>query len=255
MLSEQQSNDEPAAARPTVGAVGPARALRRLRAQVRKGMLRFRLGAKWERTADGFSRRVYPDYGVYLEHQRTKFDAARASFVRGHDVRFHAALSERLAQLPLDLHGRSVLCIAARQGTEVRAFIDAGAFAVGIDLNPGRENRYVVVGDFHALQYATGTVDIVYTNSLDHAFDLDRVLAEIHRVLTADGALVAELNGGDEGASDAGFYESTGWPSVDRVIARIEATGFVVRQRTAFDVPWPGEQVVLSKSPAPAQVS
>ena len=56
-------------------------------------------------------------------------------------------------------------------------FIDHGAFAVGIDLNPGRDNRWVVIGDFHALQYADASVDVVYTNSFDHVFELERVLA------------------------------------------------------------------------------
>lgn len=235
-------------ATPKVPDVGVGRAFRRLGAQVRKAMLRLRLGQEWERGPDGVSRRVYPDYDTYLAHQKTKFDAARGKFVRRHDERFYDALTARLAMLPLELTGRSVLCIAARQGTEVRAFIDRGAFAVGIDLNPGRENRYVMVGDFHALQFADGTVQIVYTNSLDHAFDLDRVIAEIHRVLAPDGLLIAELNGGDDQASDAGFYESSSWSSVEEVRRRIEKHGFTLEQRSGFDVPWPGEQLLLRRS-------
>ena len=49
---------------------------------------------------------------------------------------------------------RTVLCLAARIGTEVKAFLDLGCFAIGIDLNPGTDNRYVVHGDFHDLQFA-----------------------------------------------------------------------------------------------------
>lgn len=165
--------------RPKVADVGVGRAVRRIGAQVRKALLRFRLGHKWEMTESGFARRVYPDYRTYIVHQRTKFDAARSDFVRRHDERFYTALSERLSGLPYALAGRSVLCIAARQGTEVRAFIDRGAFGIGIDLNPGRDNPYVVAGDFHALQYADGSVQVVYTNSLDHAYELDRVISEI----------------------------------------------------------------------------
>lgn len=244
------SEPEGQAPRVPVADVGAGRAFRRIGAQLRKAVLRFRLGRHWEQTGDGFSRRVYPDYDTYLAHQKTKFDAARGKFVRRHDERFYHALSSRLADLPLDLQGRSVLCIAARQGTEVRAFIDRGAFAIGIDLNPGRENHYVVVGDFHALQFAHGSVQIVYTNSLDHAFDIDRVLAEIHRVLTAEGVLIAELNGGADQASDAGFYESSSWSSVDEMRHRIEEHGFVLVHRGGFDVPWKGEQLVLRRSTA-----
>lgn len=230
--------------------VGAGRALRRIGAQLRKAILRVRLGRQWETGTDGFARRVYPDYETYLLHQKTKFDAASGDFVRRHDARFYTALSDRLATLPIDFTGRSVLCIAARQGTEVRAFIDRGAFAVGIDLNPGRDNRYVMVGDFHALQYADGVVDFVYTNSLDHAFDLDRVLGEIYRVLAADGVLIAELNGGESKPSAAGFYESAAWSGVEDMLQRIERRGFTLERRSAFSVPWSGELLFLRKRPA-----
>lgn len=224
---------------------GTGRAIRRIGAQIRKALLKLRIGQQWERTEDGFSRRVYPDYETYLAHQRTKFDAARGRFLRRHDERFHHALCERLATIPLDFAGASVLCIAARQGTEVRAFIDRGAFAVGIDLNPGRENRYVVVGDFHGLQYADRSVRVVYTNSLDHAYEIDRVLDEIHRVLTADGVLIAELSAAEDGAGDAGFYESSAWSSIEDMRQRIEQRGFALEHRLPFEVPWPGEQLVM----------
>lgn len=227
--------------------VGAGRALRRIGAQLRKAVLMLRIGRRWETSEDGFSRRVYPDYETYLRHQRTKFDAARGKFVRRHDERFYTALCDRLAALPFDFRGASVLCIAARQGTEVRSFIDRGAFAVGIDLNPGRENRYVMVGDFHDLQWGDGVVQYAYTNSLDHAFDLDRVLAEIRRVLRPDGVLIAELNGGAGQGSDAGFYESSSWSSIEEMRQRIEDRGFTLQARAPFSVPWPGEQFVLRR--------
>ena len=142
---------------PRVGDIGPGRALRRIGAQLRQTLLRLRIGERWEKSEDGFVRRVYPDYETYVRHQKTKLDAARSKFVLKHDARFYTALSDRLTALPFDFSGATVLCIAARQGTEVRAFIDRGAFAVGIDLNPGRENRYVVVGDFHGFPGGEGS--------------------------------------------------------------------------------------------------
>ena len=96
--------------------------------------------------------RVNPDVAagshphISTGHQATKFGGLRWKTVEKHDRRFYDELSARLKALPLDFRGRSVLCLAARQGSEVRAFIDSGAFAVGIDLNPGPRNRFVVVG-------------------------------------------------------------------------------------------------------------
>ncbi|HSL70392.1 MAG TPA: class I SAM-dependent methyltransferase [Longimicrobiales bacterium] len=227
------------------------RELKRIIAQARKLLLRRRIGERWADRDGGFGSRLYPDYDSYLEHQRTKLDALRAKSIRGHDRRFYDALQERLPQLSIDLHGRNVLCLAARQGTEVRAFIEQGAFAVGIDLNPGPDNRYVLVGDFHDLQFADGTVDVVYTNSLDHAFNLDQILAEVQRVLVPGGWFIAEVGVGT--AQDArhgrGPYESFSWTSVAELIARIAERGFVLESRRPFERPWAGEQLVLRHAP------
>ncbi|MGH7443723.1 MAG: class I SAM-dependent methyltransferase [Longimicrobiales bacterium] len=213
--------------------------------QGKKFLLRLRIGEQWE-DQGGFTRRKYGDYETYVEHQKTKFSALRAKSIEGHDRRFHAALTERLAGMPLDFRGRNVLCIAARQGSEVRAFIDQGAFAVGIDLNPGRNNRYVVVGDFHALQYADASVDFVYTNSLDHAFDLGRIVTEVRRVLKPDGAFIVEANvSADEGAAPAGPYEAIVWAGADELLGFIAERGFRVENRATFRQPWAGEQFTL----------
>lgn len=220
-----------------------ARESRRILAQGKKVLLRARIGEEWRPAEDGSQRRAYPDYETYLEHQRTKLDAFRESSIERHDRRFHAALGERLAELPVTFKRSAVLCLAARQGSEVRAFIDQGAFAVGIDLNPGRGNRYVMVGDFHDLQFAAGTVDVVYTNSLDHAFDLGRILAEVRRVLDPDGILIAEVGSG--GGEGRGFYEALSWDSVDALVARFAEHGFRLEHRRPFAIPWEGEQLLL----------
>ena len=74
-----------------------------------------------------------------------------------------SAVTMRGSSRPFAIDSRSnthrlpvLACSALRRARppEVRAFLDHGAFAVGIDLNPGRDNRYVMVGDFHQLQFA-----------------------------------------------------------------------------------------------------
>jgi SAM-dependent methyltransferase len=214
--------------------------------QARKVVLRLRVGEQWEQQ-DGVSRRRYPDYQTYLAHQKTKFGALRAKTIEGHDRRFHADLSKRLAGMPLAFRGRPVLCLAARQGSEVRAFIDQGAFAVGIDLNPGRKNPHVLPGDFHDLQFADESVDYVYTNSIDHAFDATRMLAEVHRVLKPDGRFIVEANtSSDDGAAPAGPYESVVWSGVGVLLQIIESAGFSLQSRQAIQRPWLGEQLVFA---------
>lgn len=219
--------------------------IRRLYYQGKKVVLRSRIGDRWVHRGD-FQQREYPDYETYIEHQKTKLSALRSKSVTSHDRRLYSALSDRLERMDTDFHGKSVLCLAARQGSEVRAFIDRGAFAVGIDLNPGVENRYVVVGDFHDLQFADRSVDWVYTNSLDHAFDLDRILAEVKRVLRPGGGFILEANvSNDDGSAAAGPYESMVWEDVERLLDRVRQQGFSVVGRLEFERPWVGEQVTF----------
>jgi SAM-dependent methyltransferase len=191
----------------------------------------------------GFRRRQYRDYRTYLEHQASKLGWVQDTWLPEYDVRYREALRERLRHLPVVLEGAGVLCLAARLGTEVKAFIDLGAFAVGIDLNPGKANRYVVVGDFHELQYADQSVDVVFTNSLDHAFDLDRIVTEVRRVLTPGGLFIAEAMKGEETGPSPAFYESYYWSSVEELWKRIGSVGFEEVTRTGFDYPYPGEQI------------
>jgi SAM-dependent methyltransferase len=224
--------------------------VRRLYWQARKVILHTRIGEKWVESHGGFCEREYPDYATYVEHQKTKFSALRSRSVVNHDRRFFRALRERLAAMKRSFRGRSVLCLAARQGSEVRAFIDQGAFAVGIDLNPGPANRFVVVGDFHRLQFADGSLDCVYTNSLDHAFELDRIIGEVRRVLRDDGLFIVEANTSEGEGAAAGPYEATVWSDLAPLEERIARFGFEIESRRPFELPWAGQQLVFRRNGA-----
>ena len=218
--------------------------LRRIRGQIRQLGVTRRAGRKWNESGSTSSR-AYPDYQTYLDHQRTKFDAMRSKTLLRHDERFFAGLSERIKALPFSVAGLRVLCLAARQGTEVRAFIALGAFAIGVDLNPGRANNYVVTGDFHALQYASASIDLVYSNSIDHSFDLSLLLTEVKRVLVPAGTLVLEVGTGIADGHGPGMYESFAWTDPDSLLQKILGNGFALAAESRFTVPWPGVQFVL----------
>ena len=227
------------------------RALDRLKRSLRKRALFRKFGERWNAEGDRFQKRGYDSYEAYLEHQKAKLETH--DFGR-YDDEFRAALRERLSALEIEWPGRSVLCLAARIGTEVKAFLDLGAFAVGIDLNPGVDNRYVVHGDFHDLQFAPGSIDVVYTNSLDHAFDIDRIAREVLKVLKPDGVFLVEAVQGRDQGTNPGFFESFFWKNIDELVSALENAGFTVARRTSIAAPWPGEQICLqgtaiSKSP------
>jgi len=200
----------------------------------------------WKSGAASFRHRVYSSYENYVAHQAAKLASLD---LRDYDTRYRAELRERLERLNLLGRGDTVLCLAARIGTECKAFIDLGCFAVGIDLNPGPDNAFVVRGDFHNLQFADESVNHVFTNSLDHAFDLERVLAEIVRVLKPGGNLIAEIVGGskDSHGREPGEYESLWWDNASDVVDAICRSGLMLVSKQRFDYPWSGELVVFGR--------
>ncbi|MEY2578876.1 MAG: hypothetical protein QOI49_1700 [Verrucomicrobiota bacterium] len=220
------------------------RALDRLKRSLRKRALFRKFGERWNSEGDRFQKRGYDSYEAYLEHQKAKLETH--DFGR-YDEEFRTTLRDRLSALEIEWPGRSVLCLAARIGTEVKAFLDLGAFAVGIDLNPGMDNRYVVHGDFHDLQFAPGSIDVVYTNSLDHAFDIDRIAKEVLKVLKPDGVFLVEAVQGRDQGTNPGFFESFFWKNIDELIRQIEAAGFTVVGRSSITRPWPGDQICFRR--------
>lgn len=191
-----------------------------------------------DKVSGGIAARRYDSYDEYVRHQRSKLPLVD---LRDYDKLFRANLAERLKAG--DWAGKSVLCLAARIGTEVRAFHDAGAYAVGIDLEPGDNNQWVLPGDFHNLVFPDSCVDGLYCNSLDHALDLGKVLAEVKRVLKPSGVLLLDAQHGSDDFDD---WAATAWQSMDDLIGVVESAGFALQERQPISVPQPGEQLRFS---------
>jgi SAM-dependent methyltransferase len=199
---------------------------------------------EWSYMAAGFRRRLYGDYQHYVQHQKAKLNQIDLS---EYHVEFRKHLKHRLEALKVTSPGDTVLCLGARLGTECLAFKDLGCFAVGIDLNPGNQNLHVLHGDFHNLQFPDNSVDHVFTNALDHAFELAQVIQEIRRVLRPSGLFIAEIvrGSGDVDGREPGAFESYWWKSLEEPVLLIEGYGFRVDQRRRFSYPWHGDQIVF----------
>ncbi len=192
--------------------LGPAARERKRAAKAKARDARFDSGL-WDK-GDGLARRNYQSYDEYIEHQASKLDRVKHRLDETYED--DLAEFERRFRLCEELEGRrSVLCLGARIGTEVRALHRLGIFAIGIDLNPGAENELVLRGDFHALQFPDGSVDAVYSNCFDHVYDLERFMAEVERVLRPGGILIADLLPGFEEGWTPGNYEAAHWPRLD----------------------------------------
>lgn len=134
--------------------------------------------------------RVYPSYSDYVFEQGTKarkgniHPASIPSRTQGFAYRFRRYYTKHM------LPGR-VLCLGARTGCEVKGFIQCGfAGSIGVDLYP--LGRLVVKGDWHNLPFESGLFENVYTNSIDHCLDFNKMVTEASRVLKSNGRFIFE---------------------------------------------------------------
>lgn len=181
---------------------------------------------------NGLKRRTYDSYDTYIRHQTEKFHktaAYRELTKDEHYVKFRS----RFEACPEIKDKHAVLCLGARVGMEVKALIDMGHFAVGIDLEPGHGNEFVLTGDFHSLVFSDKSVDAVYTNCLDHAFDLNKILREVRRVLRPDGVFLIDFMIGEEEGYSADAFESFHWSSTRDLVQAIEKEGFKLEAERA----------------------
>jgi SAM-dependent methyltransferase len=230
----------------------PERALEMLRPRRWRqffGVLIFnaRTGGRWknEKEQSGFRKREYSSYEQYVRHQQSKLSHLDLG---DYDVKYRQQLRERLAGLDCLKRGTSVLCLGARLGTEVKAFQDLGCFALGLDLNPGPENKFVLRGDFHEVQFPSGSVEVIFTNSFDHVFDSGKFIGEIRRLLKPGGGLIIAAIHGEAQATAPDHYASFWWARIEDLVALLGRHGFKVERRMAFELPWPGEQIYFSRA-------
>jgi hypothetical protein len=71
------------------------------------------------------------------------------------------------------------------------------------------------------LTETTHSIDCIYTNSVDHAFDLDGFLAEQIRVLKPHGYALYDLPR-YSGSRHPGAFEAIGWNSEAAIIDRLK---------------------------------
>lgn len=182
----------------------------------------------------GFSQRSnLGDYSNHVARQSSKMARMVEDGLAKIDPATVERFRKRFALVPLDENSK-ILCLAARVGDEVLAWRKLGhPDAVGIDIAPGPDNQYVVVGDFHDLEFETSSIDCMYCNSLDHAFDLDKICSEVRRVIRPGGMFVLDIVYGyaetDSESYQVGRLDTTHWPT-----ARV--FGAVIAEKCGFDV-------------------
>ena len=177
----------------------------------------------------------YANYEDYLKDQVAKANL-REDYIRQKSDRKHGEFLARFDKFNDFLEVKSrILCLGARFGEEVRAFRDFGHDAVGVDLFAD-ETDLVIKGDWNDLPFDKGIFHCIYTNSIDHSFNLNDEIKEICRVLSPNGIVIIDLNiqhchaAGDERIqeklSNPDRYEAVLWNNDTDVINPFFEAGF-----------------------------
>lgn len=171
-------------------------------------------------------KRTYRSYSEYVTHQEQKYREIIRKYGGFSNItivqfrrRFYRRFKNLISLLPKNA---IILCLGARQGTEVEVLRDVGFYnAYGIDLYPGPENPFVKHGDFMHLRESDASIDCIYTNSVDHAFSLEKFIAENIRVLKPSGYALYDLPK-YSGSRSPGAFETMGWDHEDEIIQYIQ---------------------------------
>lgn len=153
-----------------------------VRTRLRAGRRRVLATPHWLRLRR-LGKRRSPDYRDYLATQLRRTLSKRETDP--------GAGAELLIRTVADAQpaGRAVLCVGCRNTLELDRFRERGFDeVVGIDLFSQRDD--IIVMDMHDLSFADDSFDVVYaSHSLEHSYDVERVVREIARV-ARDAAVV-----------------------------------------------------------------
>jgi len=188
---------------------------------------------------DNIKKREYLNYESYIEHQSDKLHTHLKEIIRN-DKRYEQIVLDRYKNL-FDFKEKSIICLAARLGGEVRAFKKLNALAIGIDIEPGEKNEHVLYGDFHQLKFPDYIFDFAFCNAIDHVLYLDVFLKETNRILKPNGVFFLEL-----AIQRAGKYEVF---DTENIIPIKEAIlkYFLINKEFNIDNGWKGVLLILKK--------
>jgi len=134
--------------------------------------------------------RPVANYEAYVYKQGTKA-RNRPDYVKASNSKRFRGFVQHFNVVKSYLHMGKILCLGARTGCEVRAARALGfEDSIGVDLFPIGD--LVIQGDWHNLPFTDNSFENVFSNSLDHCLDLDKLVLEVKRVLITNGIFVYE---------------------------------------------------------------
>jgi len=101
-------------------------------------------------------------------------------------------------------------------------------------------------GDFHDIQFPQNTVDIVFSNCVDHVYDIDNFIEQIKECLKPNGYLIIEAWFDSQDVDKfKGFYESFWYSDLSHLIKLFEQYNLKIKKDLAIEYPRSGRLFVL----------
>jgi len=186
------------------------------------------------------------DYDVYVFRQGRKVNNIRKRLLTSIPKRTRK-FERILKQSQSYLRPGKILCLGARTGCEVQAAINTGfKGSIGIDLHPAvSDSKLVRKGDWHNIPFLENSFENVFTNSIDHCFDVEKLANEVKRVLKPSGCFYFMLSGKQflDTKKDAKEYmlKSSNylfWSTEKDLIQKFEKFGFTLSQNWRMGRNW-----------------
>lgn len=135
--------------------------------------------------------KTFPTYDDYVYLQGSKARRLKEVLLAGKEKTRNGFIRV-FEMLKAHCLPEAFLCLGARCGSENEAAEICGfEGSVGIDLHPVGEK--VIQADWHNLPFDDRSFRNIFTNSIDHCFDLEKMEKEIARVMKEDGCFILQI--------------------------------------------------------------
>lgn len=142
----------------------------------------------------------YKKYSNYLNHQKIKTsDPEKIKKWLGEEweIKYIGFVEIFERNKKYTFNKKNAICLGARTGQEVKALIDLGIDAIGLDLVAFPP--YTIEGDIHNIEKPSNSTGLIFTNIMDHALFPDKFCAEMERICKVGGHIIIHLQRGIEG--------------------------------------------------------
>ena len=142
----------------------------------------------------------YSNYSDYLKHQKNKTTNPKKIKIWLEDewnIKYYGFSEIFKRNKKYVFKKKNALCLGSRTGQEVKALIDLGIDAKGIDLVPFPP--YTIEGDIHNIKKDENSVELIFTNIIDHSLYPEKFCSEMERICKPGGHIIIHIQKGIDG--------------------------------------------------------